>query len=285
MNVRSLREFIFEANRKNIALGHFNFAEATVLKAVAEAARELNVPVILGASEGERNFIGVKQAAALVKSHRNQGLNLFLNADHTKSLEKIKEAVAAGYDAVLFDGSELPLEENIRKTKEVVAWVKTNNPNIVVEGEIGYIGSSSKLLEAVPAGIEMTSVEEAVRFVQETGVDMLAPAVGNIHGMLVNAPEPKLDIERIKAIKAAVKVPLVLHGASGNTDEDIKAAIEAGISIIHINTEIRSAWRNSLTDYLVKNPKEIAPYKILQSAEMAAKEVITKKAKLFYGIS
>src|SRR3989338_6418152 len=102
------------------AIGHFNFAELTVLKAATGAARELNVPIILGTSEGERDFIGVKQAVALIKSYRAEGVPVFLNADHTKSLEKIKEAVAAGYDAVLFDGSELSLEENIKKTREVV---------------------------------------------------------------------------------------------------------------------------------------------------------------------
>ena len=268
------------AEQNKVAIGHFNFAESTVFKAAARAARELNVPIALGTSESERDFMGVKQAAALVKSMREEGLEIFLNADHTKSLEKIKEAIEAGYDAVLFDGSELPLEENIKKTKEVVDWVKSANPNVLVEGEVGFIGSGSTVREVVPEGIQLTSVEDAVRFAKETGVDLLAPAVGNIHG-IVKGGEPRLDIERISAIKQAVKIPLVLHGASGNTDEDLKAAIQAGISIVHINTEIRLAWRNALADFLAANPKEVAPYKILETAQKAAREVIYNKLKLF----
>jgi fructose-bisphosphate aldolase class II len=279
--VKSLLEAINDVSRSGRAIGHFNFAETTVLRAALEAAKNLNVPIILGTSESERDFIGVKQAAALIESYRNDGLNVFLNADHTKSLEKIKEAVEANYDAVLFDGSKLSLAENIRQTKEVVVYVKSINPNIIVEGELGYIGTNSKLLDEIPPGVEKTSVEEAVRFVQETGVDMLAPAVGNIHGMLANAPEPHLDIARIKAIKEAVKIPLVLHGASGNTDADISAAIKAGIAIVHVNTEVRVAWQRALDEYLRNNPQEIAPYKDLASARQAAQEVIRKKLELF----
>lgn len=276
----NLLDVIKQCGDEGKAIGHFNFAELTVLRAIVGAAKELKAPVILGTSEGEREFVGLDLIKNIIQNYRGS-TSIFFNADHTKSLEKVREAVEAGYDAVLFDGSELPLEENIKKTKEVVEWVKSKNPDVLVEGEIGYIGSSSKLLEAVPQGVEMTSVEDAVRFVKETGVDLLAPAVGNVHGILVNAPEPKLDIYRIKTIKTAVNLPLVLHGASGNTDDDVKAAIGAGISIVHISTEIRSAWRNALADYLVNNPKEVAPYKILQSAQAAAEEVIKRKLQLF----
>ena len=273
--VRSLREIIKAAQDKGVAIGHFNFAESTVAEAAAEAARELGVPVILGTSEGERDFIGVEQAAALARS-----LGVFINADHSKSLERVKEAMAAGYDAVLFDGSELPLEENIRRTREVVEYVKKTRPEVLVEGEIGYIGSGSKVHEAVPEGIQLTSVEDAVRFIQETGLDLLAPAMGNVHG-IVKTGEPKLDIERIRAIKEAVKIPLVLHGASGNSDEDIKAAIKAGISIVHINTEIRVAWQKALHEAFHQSPGEIAPYKIMAAAKEAAKKVIGDKLRLF----
>lgn len=283
MNNELLKK-IREAEEKKVAIGHFNFAELTVLKAGMVAAKELGVPMILGMSESERAFFRFKLIKSVIVSDlltSKECGNLFFNADHTKSFEKIKEAVEAGYDSVIFDGSQLLLEENISQTREVVEYVKKTNPNIIVEGEIGYIGTSSKLLDAVPEGVQKTTVEEAVRFVKETGVDMLAPAVSNIHGMLANAPEPKLDIELIKAIKEVVKIPLVLHGASGNSDEDIRAAIKAGINIIHINTEIRVAWREALHKFLNENPKEVAPYKILASAEAAAKEVIVKKLKLF----
>ena len=265
---------------KGSAVGHFNFAEITVLKAALKAAQELNAPIILGTSEKEADFIGRKEAAALIKIYKDKGLPVFLNADHTKSLEKIKESVEAGYDSVLFDGSELSLEENIKKTKEVVEWVKSVNPNVVVEGEIGYIGSGSKLLDEIPKGISVTSVEDAIRFVKETGVDMLAPAVGNIHG-IVKSGEPRLDIDLIKSIKEAVKIPLVLHGASGNSNEDIKAAIEAGISIIHINTEVRVAWQEALVNFIKAHPDEIAPYNILSDEEEAAYKIIKDKLIIF----
>ena len=280
-----LKEVIKAAEEKGVAIGHFNFAESTVAEAAAEAAQELGVPVILGTSEGERGFLGKEFLRDLIYGHRKSidsvvHVAVFFNADHTKSLEKIKEAVEIGYDSILFDGSELPLEENIARTREVVEYVKKTKPEILVEGEIGYIGSGSKVHEAVPEGIQLTSVEDAVRFVQETGVDLLAPAVGNVHG-IVKTGEPKLDIERIRAIKQAVKIPLVLHGASGNSDEDIRAAIKAGITIVHINTEVRVAWQKALHDELHRAPAEIAPYKIMAAAKEAAKKVISGKLKLF----
>src|SRR3989338_3673106 len=131
--MRNLLDIIKEAESKKIAIGHFNISEIAALRAIVRAAKELKVPVIVGVSEGERDFIGTRQAAALIKSLRQEhNLELFLNADHTYSLDKIKEAVAAGFDAVIFDGAKLPLEENIKKTKEVVQYVKSIDPNVLV---------------------------------------------------------------------------------------------------------------------------------------------------------
>ena len=132
---------------------------------------------------------------------------------------------------------------------------------------------------------DLTKPEDAARFVKETGVDMLAPAVGNIHGMFANAPEPALDIARIRAIRKAAGVPLVLHGGSGNTDEDFLAAIDAGVSIIHIRTELRVAWRMGLEKALKEKPEEIAPYKVLSTAVEAVKEIVDSKLKLFNKIN
>lgn len=278
----SLLELIKIAENKKTAIGHFNFAELTVLKAAEEAARELNVPIILGCSEKERDFLG-RDFLKNLMNIRTSHVLIFFNADHTKSFEKVKEAVEMGFNSITFDASDLPLEENIKKTKEVIEYVKSVRPEILVEGEIGYIASGSQLRESVPEGIELTSVEDAVKFVKETGVDMLAPAVGNIHG-IIKSGEPRLNIERIREIKNIVQIPLVLHGASGNSDEDIKAAIAAGINIIHINTEVRLAWKNELDKPLHEKPEELAPYKILAPAEEAAKEVIKKKLQLFNGL-
>jgi fructose-bisphosphate aldolase class II len=151
---------------------------------------------------------------------------------------------------------------------------------------MGNIGSGSEIRKEIPKGAainpdDLTRPEDAARFVKETKVDMLAPAVGNIHGMFANAPEPALDIERIKKIKEAVKIPLVLHGGSGNTDEDFLRAIEAGVSIIHISTEIRAAWRKGIEEALKANPDEVAPYKLTELALKNMEEVVARRLRLF----
>lgn len=278
--MQSLRDVISDAAERGGVVWHFNFSELSALKAAARAARELNAPVIMGLSEGERDFVGVREAVALVKSYRADGLRIFLNADHTRSFAKIKEAVEAGFDAVIFDGSSLSFTENIRETKRAVQYARMVNARIMVEGELGYIGTKSEVLKKIPKGVQKTTVKEAVQFVKETGVDILAPAVGNVHGMLADGNEPKLDIPLIKKIKQAVKIPLVLHGASGNTPADIRAAIRAGIAVIHINTEIRAAWRQALEESLTRNKNEVAPYKLLQNGEAVIYRIIAEKIKL-----
>lgn len=270
-----------------MAIGHFNISELAALKAIVATAKELNVPVMIGVSEGERDFIGVRQAASLIKSIREEfDLPIFLNADHTHSVERIEEAARAGFDEVLFDGSKLSFEENIEQTKKAVEAAKSINPDILVEGEIGYIGSSSQILKELPAGAaikegDLTKPEDAAQFVKETGIDLLAPAVGNIHGMFAAAKNPRLNIERISAIRKSAGVPLVLHGGSGIVDEDFISAIKAGISIIHINTEIRLAWRQGLDKALKENSDEVTPYKILPAAVDAVAEVVKNRLKLF----
>ncbi len=285
--MKTLKEFIQEAEKNKVAIGHFNVSDLVGLKAIFGAARELKLPIIIGVSEGERDFIGVRQIAALIKSLREEhDFPIFLNADHTKSLEKTKEAVKAGFDAIVFDASKLSLKENIKKTKEAVAYVKSVNPDILVEGEIGYIGSGSTILKEVPAGAvikleDLTKPEEASQFLKETDVDLLAPAVGNVHGIFKNAPQPNLNIERITEIKNAVGVPLVLHGGSGIKDEELEAAIDAGISIIHINTELRLAWRRGVEKAFRENPEGVVPYELLPTAVEEIKEVVEHKLKLF----
>ena len=284
--MKSLREYIDESREKGVALGHFNISNLEALRGIFNAARDLDLPVIIGTSEGERDFIGVKQAVALVKSLREEyQYPVFLNADHTYSFERVKEAVDAGYEAVIFDGTKLSLEENIKITKQCVEYAHRKNPDIIVEGELGYIGTSSKVLDKVPDGIVKTTPEDAKKFVVATGVDLLAPAVGNIHGMLEGGQDPALDIALIKAISSSVGIPLVLHGASGNSAADIKASLAAGISTVHINTEIRVAYRDAVRDFIAANPKEVAPYKFLQSGVNAVMSVVEQKLKIFNNLS
>jgi fructose-bisphosphate aldolase class II len=297
--MKTLLQTIKESERSGVALGHFNISDIVALRAVFAAAKELGVPVIIGVSEGEREFVGVRQIAALVRSYREEyDYPIFLNADHTHSLRKAREAAEAGFDEILFDptpnfvgrgasGSEFVLEESIRLTKEAVRLIKSTNKKILVEGEIGYIGSSSEVMKERPAGIELTTPEESLRFVKETGVDVLAPAVGNMHGLLESmvggGEKKKLDIERIRAIKEAVRIPLTLHGGSGTDDKDFVAAIKAGINIVHINTEIRLAWRRGVEEGLKNNPNEAAPYKILPPALEEIKKIVIKRLRLFSG--
>lgn len=269
-----------------MAIGHFNISNVETLWAIFNAARKLGVPVIIGVSEGERDFIGVRQVAALVRSLREEfDYPIFLNADHTYSAERVKEAIDAHFDAVIFDGAQLSYEENVAIAKDCVAYARAKNPEIIVEGELGYIGTSSKLLDELPEGVatgdNLTKPEMAAKFVAETGVDLLAPAVGNIHGMLKGQHDPALNIERVKEISEATGVSLVLHGASGNQDEEIKAAIAAGVSIVHVNTELRVAYRDALKLTLQNEPDEVTPYKIMKNVVGAVEEVVTKKLKVF----
>lgn len=178
------------------------------------------------------------------------------------------------------------MEENITQTKEAVAAVKSANSEVIVEGELGYIGPSSAVWEKIPEGAaikpeDMTTPEDAARFVKETGVDLLAPAVGNLHGMFASAPNPRLDIPRIKALREAAGVPLVLHGGSGIVDEDFTAAIGAGISVIHISTELRAAWRKSLEEELAEHPGEVAPYKVMPDVLKAIEAVVERHLRIF----
>jgi fructose-bisphosphate aldolase class II len=190
---------------------------------------------------------------------------------------------------VLFDAGKLSLEENIEKTKEVVEWVRALRPEVLIEAELGYIGSSSVIMSDIPEGAavkkeDLTSPEVAARFVKETGVDLLAPAVGNLHGMFKNAPNPDLDIERIAALRDASGIPMVLHGGSGIKNEDFTAAIANGISIVHINTEIRLAWRQGMERALKEKPDEVTPYKLLLESEGEVKRVVKERIALFNGI-
>src|SRR5215469_15466035 len=184
-SMSALREVLQEAGRRRVAVGHFNFSELVVLKAAAQAASELAVPVVMGVSESEREFLGIREAVALVHSLREEnGREIFLNADHTHSIEKAEQAARAGFDMIVFDASETPLEENIAETRRAVEAAKSIRPSILVEGEVGYVGSGSEIHEKRPENIRLTEPEESREFVARTMVDLLSPSVGTTHGML-----------------------------------------------------------------------------------------------------
>jgi fructose-bisphosphate aldolase, class II len=285
--MQSLRDALKQSEKDGTAIGHFNVADLVLLKAVVAAARGLKVPVAVGASEGEREFFGVRQLAALVRSLREEyDYPIFLNADHTHSLAHALDVARAGFDSVVFDLSALPFEQNVRQTKEAVEALKAINPAILVEGEIGDIGTGSEIHETAPdLSKGLTSPAQAKEFVESTGIDILAPAVGNMHGMLKSMVQgqarKRLDIERIAEIKRAAQIPLTLHGGSGTDDQDLRKAIGAGINIVHINTELRVAWRRGLEEGLRKEPDEVVPYKILPFAVRSVEEVARSRLALF----
>ena len=284
--MKTLKEVLQDASERRVAVGHFNFSELVVLKAAVDAATQLSLPVVMGVSESEREFLGVPQAAALIRSIREErGMDIFLNADHTHSLAKAEEAARARFDLIVFDLSEKPLDANIAETRRAVEAVKSIHPGILVEGEIGYIGSGSEIHETRATNIHLTEPEEAKRFVDETKVDLLSPSVGNTHGMLPSMIQglerKRLDIPRIAAIKQAAGLPLTLHGGSGTDDDDFRAAIQAGITMIHINTELRVAWRNGLEQALAHSDGSVVPYKVLPPVVAGVEAVIANRLRLF----
>lgn len=284
--MKTLRQCIKEAGEKGVAIGHFNISNIEALHGIYNAAKKLNLPVIIGVSEGEEAFIGLNEVAVLVKMLRERDdFPIFLNADHHASFESVKNCIDAGFDMVIIDAAKLPFEENVELTKKCVEYANLKNiergTDVLVEAEIGYIGSGSNIKDSIPEGAGvLTKPEEAKRFVDETGIDLLAPSIGSIHG-LIKSGKPHINIEVTKAIKDAVNIPLVLHGGSGLRDEDFTNAIKAGVNIVHINSEIRLALRQGIEKGLRDMPEEINPSKILQPAVDAIQKVVEERLKLF----
>jgi fructose-bisphosphate aldolase class II len=288
--MNTLRELIQEAGERGVAIGHFNISNLEGLHGIYNAARKLNLPVIIGVSEGEEKFVGLEEVAALVKTIREKdNYPIFLNADHHASFESVKACIDAGFDMVIIDGAKLPMDENIAVTKKCVDYAREVTRNtgrdILVEAELGYIGSGSDIKDSIPEGAGvLTNPSDAKSFVDATGVDMFAPSVGSIHG-LIKSGKPHIDAELVKQIKDTVKVPLVLHGGSGLRDEDFTNAIKSGISVVHINSEIRLAYREAVEKTLSENPNEINPSKILTPAVNAIEQIVESRLKLFNHIS
>src|SRR3989344_648619 len=261
----TLNDYLTRATKEEWAIGHFNFSTLDQLAAIVETAQVLKAPVMVGTSEGERDFIGLKNAVALIGGYQKQGIAVFLNADHTKSIEKAKEAVDTGYESVHIDLSEKPFEENIEGTRMIVEYARKAGGEISVEGELGVIRGSSQVRdEIINVSVDdYTSPEEAKKFIEETGVSRLAIMVGNVHGIFKG--EPELDIELIAAIRAALpqEVVLVLHAGSGIEPGVIQKAVAAGIANVHVSTELRRLWREELESALEDKPDEYAPYKLL----------------------
>jgi fructose-bisphosphate aldolase, class II len=273
---KKLKDYYKKAQKEKWAIPQFNFSSLEQLRGIILAAVKEKSPIILGTSEGECRFFGIEEAVAIVKLFKKRtGLPIFLNLDHGKDFEMIKNAINGGYDAIHFDGSALSSEENIEQTKKVVDYAKRKG--VFVEGELGAIkGESNSHTESIEiTEKDFTSVADVKNFIKKTGVNSLAIAIGTTHGIYQN--ETAIDFERLKNIKQEADAFLVLHGGSGVPGEQISKAIDLGINKINFNTELRIAWRKAIEDYLKNNPSEAKPYKILsESINAVANKALEK---------
>ncbi len=281
--MKTLKYYFKKAEQQKFAIGQFNFSDFSQVKGIVEAAKKLKAPIILGTSEGESKFVGIKEAVAMRNVLRKEtGLPIFLNLDHGKSLDYLKEVIAAGYDMVHFDGSKLDFLENAKTTQNVIRYAKRKG--ILVEGEMGNIGTESSKVYEEKFEIkeeDLTKPEEAKKYLAKTKANLLAISVGTFHGVDSTGTSPHIRIDRLKEIKKELGgTYLVLHGGSGTPEEDIREAIKQGIVKININTELRLAFANALKATLCQN-NEITPYKYLPEAIRAVETIVEAKIKLF----
>lgn len=278
MPLVNLSRILARANEGGWAVGAFNCNNMEIVQAIIRAAEAENAPVILQASQGAIKYAGLGFIAALARQavHETR-IPVALHLDHGTSFEQVVRCIRAGFSSVMIDGSRHPLEENIALTRRVV---ETAHPvDVSVEAELGRIGGTEDDISVDERDALFTDPDEAYRFVQETGVDALAVAVGTAHGRYKGVP--KLDFERLREIRARVKVPLVLHGSSGVPGEAIQEAVRLGVRKVNIDTDIRQGFTDEVRRVLAENPDEIDPRRVLGPARDAAVAVIREKIRLF----
>jgi len=272
------KEILLDAQKNGYAVGAFNVNNMEIVQAIIEAAEETNSPVILQASQGGISYAGIEYNAALGKTAaKNAKVPVALHLDHGTDFEQIMLCIRHGFTSVMIDASRFPLEENIAFTKKIVEVAHA--VGVSVEAELGKIGGTEDDITVDQKDATFTDPQEALRFANETDVDFLAIAVGTAHG--VYKGEPKLDFDRIAAIRNKISIPLVLHGSSGVPEEAIKKAISLGISKINIDTDLRIAFANGVKEYIRNNPDNIDPRKIIGPAKVAMRERIIEKMHIF----
>lgn len=270
-----LQEQLARNKENGQALLATNFYNFETLSAVLIAAKDTNSALIVQTSESSIKYLGLQVAKALAKSAIKQhGVTAWLHLDHGQDVNLIKECIDAGYDSVMIDASEKPLEENIKITKEIVRYAERYNIN--VEAELGYIsklGQDQKMIYTQP--------EEAKRFVEATGINALAVAVGSAHGFYKEAPELQLDL--IKELNEAVTAALVLHGSSGIPEDQIQTAIKNGITKINLATEIKNCFMKNLQKALRDTDnidlREVFPKATVKTTELVIEKLNTVNFK------
>ncbi len=273
-----MTEFLPRAKAEGFAVGQFNMNNLEFTKAITEAAMEEQSPFIFGVSEGAMKYMGLEYTVAMARvAAEESGLPIALHLDHGSSFEVVMKCIRAGFTSVMFDGSHLPLEENIRITKKVVE--AAHAVGVSVEGELGTIGGVEDDLSVDEEDAMLAKPEEAIRFWRETGVDCLAIAVGTAHGMYKG--EPRIRFEIIEEVASQIDVPIVLHGGSGVPDEAIRRAISLGVGKINVNTENQVAMTRTVREIFARDEKVYDPRKYLGPAKEAMKEVVRAKIRLF----
>jgi len=276
------KEMLKEAQKGRYGIGAFNANNMEIIQAIVETAEEEKAPVILQASQGAIKYAGLDMIVAMVKAVAEKAnIPVALHLDHGTDYHQNIKCLRAGFTSLMYDGSKLPFNENVEMTKKVVEMAHACDIPVEAElGQIGKMGDSDEPGVALERVKESMAVpEEALKFVELTEIDFLAAAVGTIHGC--RTPFAKLDIPRIERIRKLTGVPLVLHGASGANDEEVKKGIAAGICKINIDTRIRMKFTEKMREIIKRNPEEIDPRKILGPAKDAAKEIIRDRIRVF----
>ena len=282
MSLVTTKEMLKKAQKGRYAVGAFNANNMEFIQAIIETAEEEKAPAILQASQGAIEYAGLDNIVAMVKVLAEKvTVPIALHLDHGTDYYQNIKCLRAGFTSLMFDGSKLPFEENVKITKKIVEMAHTCD--IPVEAELGQIG---KMGDSDEPGVALEKVKEtmadpyeAAKFVELTKIDFLAAAVGTIHGC--RTPFAKLDIPRIEKIRELTDVPLVLHGASGVNDEEVRKGISAGICKINIDTRIRMIFTEKIRELIKINPQEIDPRKLLGPAREVAKEVIRERMRVF----
>lgn len=274
----NFNEMLMSAKKGKYAVPHLNINDLEWTKYILEKCNELQVPIILGVSEGAAKYMGgFNTISGMVKGllkDLNITIPVCLHVDHGSSKETCMKAIDAGFTSVMIDASRYELEENIKITRDVVEYA--HSKGVSVEAEVGHIGGTE---DNITSSATNATLEDCLTLYQNTGIDSLAPALGSVHGFYKG--EPNLDFETMKIINENLPIPLVLHGGTGIPDDKIKKAISCGISKININTDLQSVWSKAVREFLTENKEAYDPRKIIGSGEQAIKKRIEEIVTLF----
>lgn len=275
----NMKDLLTVAQKNHFAVPAFNIGSDQLLKAVIKTVKELKSPVILEMSPDEFNFVGYAQIQAMLYEAAHTDVPVCIHLDHGDSYETVVRAIQAGMTSVMIDASKLPYEENVAITKKVVETAHI--ANVSVESELGTIGTTGNSIEGGTEGVIYTVPEEAKQFIEDTGIDTFACAIGTAHGIYPKDMKPKLRIDILKDITDQVSVPLVLHGGSSNKDEEIAEAVKNGICKINISSDIKVAFYEQARKTLNENPGYREPLEIYPAAMEACGKVCADKIRLF----